>query len=164
MVDPGHTADLWIYQLHGGTGASTLQELLRRYHGLDAHILANGWPHHPGGELAPTLAIARTHGAGVEAARQAMTQWGSGELPPTTRVMGLLLVSDGPKVVDRAALKALRAMSPAVWHLGWVDQWRTLTPQSSEHQCSIRIRMTLSSIIRALQPATWVNPAAPLTP
>lgn len=164
LVNPGREADLWIYQLHGGAGSSTLQQLLRRDHGLDAHIVGGGWPHYPGEDLFPTLAIARTHGRGIEAAHHAMTQWGSGELPTTTRVMGLVLVSDGPKVVDRSELKALRAIAPAVWHIGWVDQWRTLTPESTEHQCSVRIRMTLSSIVRALQAATWVPPVASVTP
>lgn len=160
LVDAGDPTEMWLYQLHGGAGASTLQRLLAQYHGVDASICTNGWPYRDAATVYPTLLVARTHAVGVEAARAALTQWGSGQLPENVRLMGLLLVSDGPKVADHAALKALRGMAPAAWHIGWVEQWRHLTPNSAEHSCSVRIRMTLSAVIRALQAATWTSAAS----
>ncbi|WP_298991880.1 DUF6668 family protein [uncultured Pseudokineococcus sp.] len=97
---------------HGGAGTSTLHRAAKvgRDHGRI-------WP--PGST--PVLLVARTHGHGLAAARQALRQHG------TAHVRGLVLVADAPGRLPRPLHQQVRVLSgagPQLWQVPFFDPWR----------------------------------------
>lgn len=115
--------------LHGGAGTSTVAALFDDA-ASDAGVgfpVAGGWK-----RPLPTLnvvMVARTHAAGLAAAEEFARQWGAGELMES-RLLGLVLVDDGPKLYDsqRRAVKRLLKMTPVGAHIPWVETWRIQSP------------------------------------
>lgn len=120
---------LTVFGLHGGAGTSTLAHLL----GDQALDAGQGWPIASGWTRPlPTLdvlAVARTHHTGLAAAEQFTQLWASGGLPES-RLVGLVLVDDGPNLTDgqKRAVKRLLKKTPLGAHLPWMEQWRHSFP------------------------------------
>lgn len=105
-------AQSWVIGAHGGAGESTLASLL----GVKA--ADHTW--HPGqSALAPHVLCFRTNACGIEAARRALAQWASGEVPGV-RLIGLIAVADIPGRKSkwlRRELEKLAGASPAFWEV-----------------------------------------------
>lgn len=109
----------WILGAHGGAGESTLATL------LGVNDAEHAW--HPGEtSLAPHAVCFRTNAAGIEAARRALTQWASGDVPGV-RLVGLIAVADVPGRSSkwlRRELEKLAGASPAFWEVRFVRELR----------------------------------------
>lgn len=120
---------LTVAGLHGGAGTSTVAAML----GDQATDAGTGWPVAAGWvRPLPTLSVvvvARTHRVGLEAAEDFTQQWISGELTDS-RLLGLVLVDDGPKLMEqqRRAVKRLLQKVPTGAHIPWVENWRIHAP------------------------------------
>lgn len=116
--------------LHGGAGTSTVASLF----GTDAADAGQGWPVAAGWKRPlPTLqvvVVARTHYSGLEAADAFLRQWTAGELPES-RLLGLVLVDDAPRLLSSQAQEAKRLLklSPRGAHIPWIEQWRVQPPE-----------------------------------
>lgn len=135
-----------VFGLHGGAGATTVASLF----GDDAVDAGNGWPV-AGGWTRPlptlqVLAVARTHYAGLAAAEAFTHQWAAGQLPSST-LLGLVLVDDGPTLTDgqKKAVKRLLRKVPRGAHLPWMEAWRHLPPDHG------RLPRRLTKIIHAFR-------------
>lgn len=135
-----------VFGLHGGAGASTVASLF----GDDALDAGTGWPV-AGGWTRPlptlhVLAVARTHYVGLAAAEAFTHQWASGQLPSST-LLGLVLIDDGPNLTDgqRKAVKRLARMVPRGVHLPWIEAWRHLPPDPE------RLPRRLSKIVHTFR-------------
>lgn len=117
----------WWVGCHGGAGVSTLQAAV----GAGADADRRGWPVFPGsGAATVVVLVARTHVRGLTAAQEAATQWASGVLPGV-ELLGLVAVADAPGKPPKALRDALRFVAggiPRVWHVPWVEAWRTAVP------------------------------------
>ncbi|MEV4902894.1 DUF6668 family protein [Citricoccus sp. NPDC055426] len=136
-----------VFGLHGGAGATTVASLFGD-DGLDAGL---GWPV-PGGWTRPlptldVLAVARTHYAGLAAAEAFTNQWATGRLPSSSRLLGLVLVDDGPTLTDgqKTAVKRLLRKTPRGAQVPWVESWRQAPP---DHE---RLPRRLAKIINAFR-------------
>lgn len=115
--------------LHGGAGTSTVATML----GDQAFDAGTGWPVAAGWvRPLPTLnvvVVARTHQVGLEAAEDFTQQWISSQLTDS-RLLGLVLVDDAPKLMEqqRRAIKRLLKKVPTGAHLPWVENWRIQAP------------------------------------
>ena len=114
----------WFVGAHGGAGESTLAALLP-----NAGAGEHRWPIHPDGDVPDVVLVARTSLTGLTAARAALTQWAAGGTPPV-RLLGLVLMPDAPgrlpkPLRDLAEVVAGGVRDRAVWHLPWVEEWRT---------------------------------------
>lgn len=120
---------LTVAGLHGGAGASTVAAML----GEQAFDAGVGWPTAAGWvRPLPTLrvvVVARTHWVGLEAAEAFTQQWLAGELTDS-RLLGLVLVDDGPRLLEsqRRTVKRLLGKIPTGAHIPWVENWRVHHP------------------------------------
>nr|WP_147640492.1 DUF6668 family protein [Nesterenkonia massiliensis] len=75
--------------------------------------------------------MARTHYAGLEAADAFLRQWAAGELQES-RLLGLVLVDDAPRLLNSQAQEAKRLLklSPRGTHIPWNEQWRVEPPDT----------------------------------
>ena len=135
-----------VFGLHGGAGATTVASLF----GDDAVDAGTGWPV-AGGWTRPlptlhVLAVARTHYAGLAAAEVFTHQWAAGLLPSST-LLGLVLVDDGPTLTEgqKKAVKRLLRKVPRGAHLPWNEAWRHLPPDPD------RLPRRLTKIIHAFR-------------
>lgn len=118
---------VWFVGAHGGAGETTLAGLLP-----EAGEGDHRWPVHLDGSVPHVVLIARTSAAGLLAARTALAQWAAGDTPPV-RLLGLVLSPDAsgrtPKPLRQLAELVAGGVRPTehrkVWHLPWVDEWRT---------------------------------------
>lgn len=115
--------------LHGGAGASTVASLF----GEEATDAGQGWPvaagwRRPLPQLG-VVAVARTHYAGLSAADAFLRQWAAGQLPES-RFLGLVLVDDGPRLLQKQSQEAKRLLrlTPRGTHIPWNEQWRVQPP------------------------------------
>lgn len=111
-------SDLWVLGVHGGAGESTLASWLG---GREAH---HAWPVMPT-LPARVLLVARTHAAGLEAARRAVTEWGGSAVPCNVR--GLVLIADVPGPLPKLLKAQVRQLSgavPATWALPYAPLLR----------------------------------------
>lgn len=119
--------------LHGGSGASTVASLFGG-ETVDAGV---GWPAPRGWQRPlPTLnvvMVARTHRNGLELAADFARCWNADQLPES-RLLGLILVDDGPKLWDqqRRSIKRLLKMTPLGAHIPWVENWRAQPPDTDK--------------------------------
>lgn len=115
--------------LHGGAGTSTVAHLF----GEDGCDAGQGWPVAAGWTRPlPTLnvvVVARTHRVGLVAADQFARQWTAGELDQS-RLLGLVLVDDGPRLlsVQSQEAKRLLKLTPRGAHIPWNEHWRVAEP------------------------------------
>jgi hypothetical protein len=135
-----------VFGLHGGAGTTTVASLF----GEDALDAGTGWPV-AGGWTRPlptlqVLAVARTHYSGLAAAEAFTHQWAANQLP-TSRLLGLVLVDDGPTLTDgqKKAVKRLARKVPRGAHLPWIEAWRHLPPDPA------RLPRRLTKIIHAFR-------------
>ena len=135
-----------VFGLHGGAGTTTVVSLF----GEDALDAGIGWPV-AGGWTRPlptlhVLAVARTHYAGLAAAEAFTQQWAADQLP-ASRLLGLVLVDDGPSLTDgqKKAVKRLLRKVPRGAHLPWIETWRHLPPDPD------RLPRRLTKIIHAFR-------------
>ena len=118
--------------LHGGAGTSTVARLF----GDDAFDAGQGWPVAAGwARPLPALnvvVVARTHRTGLRVADQFARQWAVGELTES-RLLGLVLVDDGPRLLSVQAQEAKRLLklTPKGAHIPWNEQWRIQTPDTA---------------------------------
>lgn len=122
-----HPAWIWFVGAHGGAGESTLAGLLPNAGAAD-----HRWPVHADDSIADVVLVARTSASGLTAARTALTQWAAGNTPPV-RLLGLVLMPDAPGRLPKplsalAEVVAGGVRDRMVWHLPWVEAWRTGDP------------------------------------
>jgi hypothetical protein len=157
IVETADRPTLCVMGLHGGAGASTVTALL----GPDALDVGQLWPVAAGWERPlPTLnvlAVARTNRAGLAAADRFARLWAA-ETLPASRLVGLVLVDDGPRLTtaQRSAARRLGRMTPHGWHLPWIEAWRVEEVHLSSS--SLRVRQVIKNI-RALARETERNEA-----
>lgn len=148
---------LTVVGLHGGAGATTLCSLLGNdvVDGHGAWPVFTGWDR-PLPDL-PVLAVARTHHAGVAAASRFARLWGADQLP-SSRLLGIVMVDDGPKLTSQQRLVARRLgqMTPHGWHIPWQEAWRHEAPTPAT--LGGRLRRVLANI-RSLATPTGENPS-----
>lgn len=112
---------------HGGAGASSLVTALSPH--FDAFDMGQSWPQpQPDNESEPiVLLVARTTGHGLDAAHNAVREWGSRAVP-WVRLAGLVLVADAPHPHPdlRDRIETVASTAPHGWFLPWQEQWRPL--------------------------------------
>ena len=114
---------IWWLGAHGGAGTTTLRTAAGT--GQDC---GQDWPAAPAGAV---LLVARTHFAGLRAARQRLREHG----PAAFR--GLVLVPDAPGRLPRVLRQQVQVLSgaaPRLWEVPWVEAWRTDTSVSPDRQ------------------------------
>ena len=130
-------ARVWVVGAHGGSGESTMAQL------LEGSESRHRWP-----DTTPAPAVlltARTHARGLHAAQLAMRAWAAGQTPHL-RLVGLVLVADAPGRLPRQLADladVIRGGVPHTWHIPWVDQYRVeVDPADTPRQ----VRKVLSEI------------------
>ena len=133
---------LWVVGAHGGGGTSTWAGL------LDAGDAGCSWPV-PAvpGERVRVLVAARTHAAGLEAARAVAVEWLEGTVPGV-ELLGLVLGADAPgrrrpKPLARL-VRDVGGAFPVVLHVPWQAAWRLSQP--SEAHRGMRVRRIIKTI------------------
>lgn len=121
-VGPGRC----VMGAHGGAGTTTMANLLGA---VDCGRL---WPVCSAGTgAAGVLVVARTHMAGIEAARTAAITWSRGQ-GGNARLLGVIWTPDAPGKLPGDLKQALAMASgafPASYALPWAPAWRlTATP------------------------------------
>lgn len=129
-----------IVGLHGGAGVTTVTRLLGEQHANDAGGKV------PMGGAPVVLLVARTHSAGLAAVRRAGQAWAA-HLLDDVQLLGLVLVDDGPRMSreQQRHVKALLAVLPCTWRLGWHEPWRVVTDPVTD-ELPARIRRTVTEI------------------
>lgn len=118
-----------VMGLHGGAGASTLTRLLGGG-ALDTELR---WPVYAGWARprpsVPVIAVARTHYVGLEAVSRFARLWAGNRLPDS-RLIALVLIDDGPKLLkdQQLAVRRAAAMLPKNGHIVWQESWRLSSP------------------------------------
>ncbi|GAB2919965.1 hypothetical protein GCM10027047_16710 [Rhodococcus aerolatus] len=119
---------LWVVGVHGGAGASTVAALLGSAgeHPDEVSELPQHLPDTGPGRPAPrVLLVARTHVTGLHWAAHVARHWASGRTG--IDLVGLVVLDDAPTLppVLAAEVRRVAGMVPALWHLPWVEAWRT---------------------------------------
>ncbi|WP_144020818.1 DUF6668 family protein [Actinomyces oris] len=133
---------LWVVGAHGGAGTSTWAGL------LDAGDAGCSWPV-PAvpGEQVRVLVAARTHAAGLEAARAVAVEWLEGTVPGV-ELVGLVLGADAPgRRRPKPLARLVRDVSgafPVVLRVPWQAAWRLSQP--SEAHRGMRVRRIIKTI------------------
>jgi hypothetical protein len=117
------SAALWIVGVHGGAGESTVSRLID-----GSRPTEHTWPAIEGPGMPPrVLLVCRSNVNGLESARRALIEWTSPQ-PPEVELLGLAVLADAPGKLPKP-LRELAAIvgggAPRLWHLPWVDAWRT---------------------------------------
>lgn len=133
-----------LFGLHGGAGTTTLATIF----GDDVIDTGQGWPVSGDGNEARVIAVARTHYLGLSVADDFTQLWGSGQLNES-RLLGLILVDDAPRLVDsqQRAVKRLLKKTPLGAHVPWVENWRFGPPDPQ--QIPLRIRRIVNAFKNA---------------
>ncbi len=127
-------APLVVLGAHGGAGESALAALVPGWCAAE-----HAWPA-PAGARQAVVLVARTSLTGLTAARTAATQWAAGQVLHV-ELVGLVLVADAPGRLPRPLRHLAKVVSggvPRVWHVPWVEAWRTDPPQLSETPREVR--------------------------
>jgi hypothetical protein len=112
----------WWLGCHGGAGVSTLTCALPG--SADAW---RAWPAPSSPDTFRVVLVARTHAAGLDAARSAARQWAAGSLPRGIELLGLVLIPDAPGRLPRVLrdlAQLVRGGVPRAWDLPWVEALR----------------------------------------
>ena len=140
---------LWVVGVHGGAGASTVAALLGSAgeHPDEVRELGQRLPvTGPSGPAPRVLLVARTHVTGLHWAAHVARHWAGGHTG--IDLIGLVVLDDAPTLppVLAAEVRRVAGMVPALWHLPWVEAWRTeldLQPAALPHRtrrCLTQIR------------------------
>ena len=134
---------VWLVGAHGGSGCSSVAGLLS--HVGDAGV---AWPIAPGDDQTRVVLVARESFAGLGAARTALTEWVSGNVP--VRLEGLLLVAAQPGGTPRE-LRALSKLvgsqaNGAVWRLGWQKTWLVGEPTMPQDKALVQMQRQLFDV------------------
>ena len=121
---------LWVVGMHGGAGASTVTALLTASaaSGDERQVLElrEQLPAVPSGFSAPrVLLVCRTHITGLTATARLAQHWATSRAG--IHLLGVAVLDDAPKLppVLITEVRRLAGMVPALWHLPWVEAWRT---------------------------------------
>ncbi|MEU5959214.1 DUF6668 family protein [Streptomyces sp. NPDC047525] len=115
---------LWL-GVHGGAGVTTLQSAVPG--GRDAGRL---WPAPYGAITHPVVLVCRSSYGGLMAARAAIVQWASGQVPGI-ELLGLVVVADAPGKLPRPLRDLMRLVAGGVartWSVQWMEEWRLGEP------------------------------------
>lgn len=117
------SASLWIVGVHGGAGESAVTHLIAGSRSTD-----HAWPVFEEAGTAPrVLLVCRSNMNGLESARRALIEWAAPN-PPTVELFGLAVLADAPGKLPKV-LRDLETIvgggAPRLWHLPWVEAWRT---------------------------------------
>ncbi|WP_196842270.1 DUF6668 family protein [Arthrobacter sp. CAN_A1] len=117
------SASLWIVGVHGGAGESTVTRLID-----GSRSTQHTWPASENPGIPPcVLLVCRSNMNGLEAAQRALIEWTSPQ-PPEVELLGLAVLADAPGKLPRE-LRDFETIigggAPRLWHLPWVDAWRT---------------------------------------
>ena len=129
---PCAPAALHVVGAHGGAGEDTVAALV-----AGARPTGHAWPTPDaahGGGTASVVLVARTHAAGLLAARAALAQWADGRVPGV-RLAGLVLVADAPGRLPRPLAQLAQRVAggaPRTWRLGWQEAWRLAPPAAGD--------------------------------
>lgn len=118
-------ADLWWLGVHGGSGESTLAQLV-----ADWAAAGHAWPEPPVPDPVRVVLTARSHMRGLRAAQVAATQWAAG-LVPHVDVLGLVILADAPGRLPRPLRDYAQLVAggvPRTWNLPWIETWRLGEP------------------------------------
>jgi len=79
----------------------------------------------PGAPIPRVLLVARTHVTGLHWAAHVARHWAGGGTG--IDLIGLAVLDDAPTLpaVLTAEIRRVAGMVPALWHLPWVEAWRT---------------------------------------
>lgn len=118
----GSTA-LWIVGVHGGAGESAVTRLIN-----GSRPTQHTWPViEDTGILPRVLMVCRSSMSGLEAARRALIEWAAPQAPQV-ELLGLAVLADAPGKLPKE-LRDLATIvgggAPRLWHLPWVEAWRT---------------------------------------
>lgn len=117
---------LWVVGVHGGAGASTVAALLDCAGPGQVLELGQQLPApSPAAPFPRVLLAARTHATGMHWATRVVRHWASGDTG--VDLVGLVVLDDAPTlpVGLAAGVRQVAGMVPALWHLPWVESWRT---------------------------------------
>ncbi|SDI70366.1 hypothetical protein SAMN04488693_11928 [Arthrobacter subterraneus] len=117
------SAALWIVGVHGGAGESAVARLID-----GSRPTQHAWPVIENSGMPPrVLLVCRSNMNGLESARRALIEWTSPQ-PPHVELMGLAVLADAPGKLPKP-LRDLATIvgggAPRLWHLPWVEAWRT---------------------------------------
>lgn len=117
------SATLWVVGVHGGAGESAVTRLID-----GSRPTQHAWPTVEDAEMPPpVLLVCRSNVKGLESARRALIEWTSPH-PPEVELLGLAVLADAPGKLPKP-LRDLAAIvgggAPRLWHLPWVEAWRT---------------------------------------
>lgn len=138
------THRVWVLGAHGGSGESTLAEL------LDGGETDHRWP--SAAAAAPVVICARTHARGLRAAQLAAASWASGHTPPV-KLLGLVLIADAPGRLPKPLAEFAERVAggvPRIWRMPWVDDFRLGPPDPN---ASRPIRKLIEDIHRLVDAA-----------
>lgn len=134
---------LWWVGTHGGSGVTTLEHLVP-----GSVTAGRAWPA-PVSGIAHCVLVARTNLTGLRAAQTAMTQWAAGAAPDGVQVHGLVVIADAPGRLPRPLrdfLAVLRGGVHQLWHLQWVEAWRT-APAASLPRAPRPVTATVADLV-----------------
>ena len=130
----------WLVGAHGGAGVTSLARLLGWG---DAGV---AWPAAADSGGLVVWVVARTHGAGVDAAQRAAVQWAGGGVPGVG-LAGVVWVADSPGRLPRG-LRGRRALVsgafPRSVAVPWVGAWREGEAWASP--APVRVRRVLRAL------------------
>lgn len=117
------SAVLWVVGAHGGAGESTLSRLIE-----GSRPTQHSWPVTEDAENHPrVLLVCRSSVHGLQAAQRALIEWTSPRAPQM-QLLGLAVLADAPGRLPKP-LRDLTTIvgggAPRLWHLPWVEAWRT---------------------------------------
>ena len=166
---PAPVGYLYVAGVHGGAGETTVATW------AGARATAGRWPvgatwsptgqPSPDGSVVDVVLVARTHAAGLTAARTALTHSATGALPPV-RLHGLVLIPDAPGRLPKPLLELAHIVAggaPRAWLLPWLDHLRLLpTPAGPE----LALPRPITKFVDELQAlvAATDSPAPPTSP
>lgn len=145
-VEFAHEATVCVMGLHGGAGASTLTALL----GRGAVDTERRWPVYAGWTrplpTLPVIAVARTNHTGLSAVTRFARLWAAQTLP-ASRLIGLVLIDDGPKLLkdQERAVQRAGGLLPKSGHIGWQEAWRLAEP--SYQAAPARVRRLIDQLL-----------------
>lgn len=114
---------VWIIGVHGGAGESTVANLIE-----GSRSTQHSWPVSENSRIAPlALLVCRSNVNGLEAARRALIEWAAPN-SPGVELLGLAVLADAPGKMPKE-IRDLETIigggSPRLWHLPWIEAWRT---------------------------------------